>query len=1032
MRFVHLHTHSYYSMMRGTASLEALCSAMLERGMDTFALTDTNGIYGLNFFLQIAEELGIRPIVGAELRKGSRRAVVLVKDGEGYANMCRILTDLHCEPDFSLVNSLRRRHRGLFVLSDCQDFLARIRDIPDAYLELIPGRPAREKIRFAREAGLPLVATNDVHFIEASGYKVHRLLRAIDLNTKLCRIPAEELALESSWLRSPAQMMEALSHCPDAVENALDVASRCRKTWRFGEMVFPESGIADPSSVLRERCYEGARKRYESLSRKVVERIEHELSVIEEKGFAQYFLVVQDMVSQAPRTCGRGSAAASIVSYCLGITHVDPIAHNLLFERFLNPGRKDAPDIDVDFPWDERDEILEYVFRKYGKKRAAMVGNHNSFRARAAIREVAKVYGLSESEIKTITGRLADIWTLEDGEQTVRTHPKFRGVELKEPWPEVLRWARRLEGFPRNMSVHCGGVVIVPDEISRYVPVQPAPKGVSIIQWEKDQTEDSGLVKIDLLGNRSLAVIRDALRAIEENYGTRIDYADLNPLGDPETLALLASARTIGVFYVESPAMRQLQAKTGVGDFEHLVIHSSIIRPAANTFINEYVRRLRGAAYKPLHPSLGELLSETHGIMCYQEDVTKAAMAIAGFDVVKADGLRKALSKKRPFKRLARYRREFYRGALDRGVRLDTINRIWEMIMSFSGYSFCKAHSASFALVSFKSAYIKAHYPAEFIAAVISNQGGYYSTFEYVSEAKRMGLRVLLPDINESKKEYTGKGRQVRVGLMQLKGLSERAMDRILAERERGRFSSLEDFMRRVPIDPSEIRMLVKAGCFDSVSGSEGRPGLMWKLHLSSSEERDKGGMLSLFEVDAPPPPSVRGYDEATVLRHEVEVLGFLVSRHPLSLYQERLGALDYVEGEDLAGHVGERVKTVGWLVTGKTIQTRTGQPMEFVSFEDTTGIYETTFFPDAYGRFSHMLETSRPYILTGKVESDMGAVYLLVENVEPLDRSQARPPESKTAPESVGAGRAIAGSTEEAVSEAELELAARSVWGNC
>lgn len=1016
-------------MMRGTASLEALCTAMLERGMDSFALTDTNGVYGLNFFLQIAEEFGIAPILGAEVRKGRQRAVVLVKDDEGYRNMCRILTGLHCDENFSMVSSLREKHAGLFILTDCEDVAGGVKDIPDVYVELVSGQPARGKIHFARKAGIPVVATSDVHFVNASDYKLHTLLRAIDLNTKLSRLPSEELAPESAWLRSPAQMSQSFGYCPEAVENALKIASRCKKDWKFGETVFPGSNLKDPSGLLREKCYEGARKRYGHLSRDVTDRIEHELSVIEQRGFAEYFLIVQEMVNQAPRTCGRGSAAASIVSYCLGITHVDPIAHNLLFERFLNPGRKDPPDIDVDFPWDERDDILEFVFKKYGDKRAAMVANHVCLRARAAIRETAKVYGLSEAEIKTITGRLGSMWVFENGEEAVRTHPKFKDVELREPWPEILKWARALEGFPRNMSVHCGGVVIVPDEVSRYVPVQPAPKGVNIIQWEKDQTEDSGLLKIDLLGNRSLAVIRDALAAIERNYGTVIDYADLNPLEDPDTVALLARGETIGVFYVESPAMRQLQVKTGAGDFEHLIIHSSIIRPAANAFINDYVKRLKGAPYRPLHPVLDELLSETYGIMCYQEDVTKAAVAIAGFDIAKADGLRKALSKKRPFTKLAQYRKEFYEGALGRGVKSDTVSKIWDMIMSFSGYSFCKAHSASYALVSFKSAYLKAHYPAEFIAAVITNQGGYYSTFEYVSEAKRMGLQVLLPDINESEKEYTGRARHIRVGLMQLKGMTEKGIDAILAERERGEFSSLDDFMRRVDVDVSDVRLLIKAGCFDSISKEETRPGLMWRLHLTRSRARSKVDTLSLFDADVPASPSVGDYDKAAMLKQEVEVLGFLVSRHPLSLCEDRLVGLDYVKAEELVTHIGEKVKTIGWLVTGKTVYTKNDEPMEFVSFEDTTGIYEATFFPDAYRKFCHLLGVARPYILTGEVESDMGAIYFSVENVQPLDE---REPQTPPTPQAEKNGRTSTVLTGQATDDFLVELTAQRGPGYC
>jgi error-prone DNA polymerase len=412
--------------------------------------------------------------------------------------------------------------------------------------------------------------------------------------------------------------------------------------------------------------------------------------------------------------------------------------------------------------------------------------------------------------------------------------------------------------------------------------------------------------------------------------------------------------------------------------------------------------------------------------MCYQEDVTKAAMAIGGFDVVKAEDLRKALSKKRPFKKLAQYKKDFYQGALAQGVQANTIEKIWEMMMSFSGYSFCKPHSASFALLSFKSAYVKSHYPAEFIAAVITNQGGYYSAFEYVSEARRMGLEIRLPDVNESEKGYTGAGKQVRVGLMQLKGLNEKAIDAILTERKTGRFESFADFARRVALDPSDLRILIKAGCFDSISQGETRPGLMWKLHLSRSCGSREDSVLSFFDSCAPHSPSVADYDEEKMLKDEIEVLGFLVSRHPLSLYEEKIARIDCVRAGMLGAHVGKRVQTVGWLVTGKTVSTRTDEPMEFVSFEDTTAIYEATFFPEAYRRYSHLLGVSRPYLITGRVESDLGAIYLCVEKAVLLDEAASA---QEHLPCHSEAGPAVAAQRRAEPNESETALEPAIPW---
>ena len=988
--FIHLHVHSKFSFCRGASKIEELVDAALERGMPALALTDTNGVYGLVWFLQHAAERGLRPIVGAELRTKTERAVLLARNREGYATLCRLISRRHLEPDFCLTRALEGDRQHLIILSDHLPLLCALgkqNGTSLLYVELNDPRGEPPLMDFSRKSGIPVAATNDVHFVDPSDFPMHRLLRAIDLNTCLSRIPAEELAGTDRWLKPPDAMARRYPHLDKALENTVRIAGDCSAELDIGKLVFPAfetPGGSDAFEHLREECYRGAERRYGELSDSVVKRLEHELAIIKDKGFASYFLVVQDIVRQSARTCGRGSAAASLVSYCLGITHVEPITHNLFFERFLNEGRVDPPDIDIDFPWDERDDVLDYVFRKYGAERAAMIFNHVGFRARAGVREVAKVYGLPEQEIKAVTQRMGYYWSIKHLPDFVEHDPVYKDMDLKDPWPEIVRLAVKLEGYPRNMSVHCGGVVIVPDRIDRYVPMEPAPKGVRIIQWEKDQAEDAGLVKIDLLGNRSLAVIRDALAAIKENYGVVIDYDTWDPTTDPKTQDLIRRGDSVGVFYVESPAMRQLQQKCGTGDFDHLVIHSSIIRPAANKYIREYVRRLRGGAYQSLHPIMDEVLRETYGIMVYQEDVSRIAMAMAGFNASDADLLRKILSKKRAGKRLEDYREMFYRGAAARGVSRAVVDEVWEMIMSFSGYSFCKPHSASYALVSYKSCYLRAHYPAEFIAAVLTNQGGYYSPFAYVSEARRMGLDVLLPNVNESRKEYWGKDRSIRVGLMQLKGLREAALEEILEERKKRPFESLEDFLCRADIDPSDTKTLIKSGAMDSISGGATRPEMIWKA-LAWHEARASRRPIarSLFQDMQPvAPPHVPQYSARTILEHELETLDFLISRHPLTLYREPLARLRHVRGAELNKYVGRRVTTIGWWVTGKVVTTKEDEPMEFISFEDTSALYETTFFPQTYARFCHMLNRSRPYVLTGLVEEDFGAVTLTVDDV--------------------------------------------------
>lgn len=1103
-KFIHLNVHSSYSKMEGVATPHELVGAAEELGYKTLALTDTNGLYGIVFYIQAAREAGIEPIVGSEVVSGGigtgRRALLLVKSNAGYSNLCRILSERHCDPSFDLADAIHRWRDGLIVATDDDAVLLKLKreSIDDLYVEMSPGHLAHQAYALSKRTGIPPLATNRVRFITSDDHRFHKLLRAIQLNTRLSRLRPEDVCTDRNYLTTPVEMASFFPHAPHAIENTIAVASACKRDWDFRETIFPAyRSLNDDQAyrLLREMTFDGARRRYgEVTPAVVVARIEHELAVIREKRFVHYFLLVEDIVKESSLTCGRGSGAASIVSYCLRITDVDPIRHNLFFERFLNPGRVDPPDIDVDFAWDERDRIIDYVFAKFGAQRCAMVANHPSLQARAAIREVAKVYGMPDAEIGRITSRMARLWYEDAPLDAIHRHPLFKDIQLPPPWPDILDEARYLAGHFRHISLHCGGVVVVPDDIRNYVPVEIAPKGLQVIQWEKDQTEDAGLVKIDLLGNRSLAVIRDAVVAIakfkvqslkfkvSEVRREALDFLErMRPADDAATCDRIRQGDTMGCFYIESPATRLLLRKMW-GDnrypgrdtkdvFEHVVMASSIIRPAANQFAQDFVRRMHGEKWEHVHPLLKPVLDETYGVMIYQEQVTQIAMAMAGFSAYDGDQLRKVLTKKHRERKLRDYYQQFIQGARERGVPSAVVRQIWEQILSFSGYSFCKPHSASYAMVSFKSAYLRAHYPAEFIAAVISNQGGYYSTFAYISEARRMGLRVLPPDVNESEVAYTGhtivveadssastcrtappaasrscgitapprinvdvvvnvdvdvdvdeqslipststidapqiadalprscsltpcRG-YVRIGLMQLKSLNAASAEQIVGERRKsGPFISFEDFMRRVHIPPSDVKILIKAGCCDSFGLT--RPALMWRLYQLVATDTPRIRQPGLFEEEEVSPARMQDttdhhlvasqYDPQTLLRHEIETLGFLASRHPLDLHRDLLRGLRYVPAADIHRHTGRRVTMIGWLVTSKLVHTKRGEPMEFVSFEDTTAIYEATFFPDAYRRFCHMLSHVKPYVLRGKVDADHGAYTLTVEWVGLLD----------------------------------------------
>ena len=1030
--FVHLHVHSFYSLMRGVSSPEVLCREAKKAGFTHLALTDTNGFYGLINFLEAARSTGIEPIVGAEIKTAQTSAVFLARTAAGYEILSDLITRRHTEDDFQLIQSLPEKTSDLVLLGSDPELLKALRNRLECFFEVAPGPSDRKLLRAAKEMSIAPVATNDVHFAREEDYPLHRLVRAIDLNKTLGSLAPGETAAPGRRLKSAREMFAHFPNCPEALANTVKIARACHTAWDSFQTVFPHylDKNEDHFGLLISECRRGIEWRYGKTCTAIEDRLAEELDLIRSKGFVDYFLVVADIVRRRPIHCGRGSGAASLVSYLLGITHVDPIRHNLLFGRFLNPERKDLPDIDVDFPWDERDGLFEEITAHYGTRRLALVSNHVGFRARASVRETAKVFGVPAFEIKEITRRMS-YWSSRGIWEHIKSCPKFRNFPLDPPWPEIINLALRLESLPRNIGTHCGGVVLVPDRVSRYVPVQISAKGVRIIQWEKDQAEKAGLVKIDLLGNRSLAVIRDTIESVRENTAKSIDYANFNPIDDPQTREIIIRGNTMGVFYLESPAMRLLQAKAGRGDFEHAVIHSSIIRPAANRFIRQYLRRLHGEPYELLHPSLTEILAENYGILVYQEDVVQAAMALAGFSWGEADSLRKVISRKSR-EQLSDYRTRFEQGCARNGIPLQVVQSVWDMFTSFSGYSFCKPHSASYALVSFKSAYLKAHHPAEFMAAVLSNEGGYYSAFAYISEARRMGIEVKGPDINESRFSYTGRGKTIRTGFRQLKGIRKSVIEAIIEERSRGgHFSSIEDFLDRLKeqggIHAPEAAVLARSGALDSISEVWNRPQILWFMEawLNNGGRRTEDGRRKMgnggcrmeggpfaarrtgplpsqsslpspqssvpgsktLPGQAPSPqssirvPALPDFSDRRKWAHESETLGFPLSVHPLELAEFSFRPLRaaVVPASDMAAHVGEKIYMKGWPVTRKEVLTREGEEMEFFTFEDKTGIFETVFFPKPFRRFCQDLDMCHAYLLHGLVESEFDVVSLSV-----------------------------------------------------
>ena len=964
-----LHVHSSYTPLGGLCHPRELVSWAKENALETLALTDTNGFYGMHFFLESCREEGIRPIIGTEIIWENNRLVILLTSKTGYQIVCRMITEMNFDKmNKELFKEMLLSLSGDSVIfTDQKNILTFLRphySKDRLYFEATPGFFNHQDVLWAKSKNIPLLASTRSRYINPDDHFYFYLIQAIKNNTTLSALTTPHYN-SGCRLYSPLEFTGLFTPYPEAIKNTYKVAEMAQIDWTEEEIIFPEfSKMSEKECdrALFEKCQKGIHLRYNepdpALYNKVMKRLEHELQVICSKGFSSYFLVVEDIVRNSPRTCGRGSAASSLVSYLLFITHVDPIKHNLFFDRFLNPARTDPPDIDIDFPWDERDYILEYVFNKY-PGHAAMVANHNTIQGRSSLREVAKVFGIPTEEINFIAKR-------------------FPRVELNKVWKTIIFHAQKLQNLFQTLSVHPGGVVITPRAIDTYVPLQLTPKGVPVIQWEKRQTKKAKLVKIDLLGNRSLAVIRDCIKSVNINYSKNYLYQNLNPLVDEKTRKLICEGKTMGVFYIESPASRQLLERMNTWEFENIVIASSIIRPAANKYSNEFVERLHGKSFRHLHPLLKPILDETYGIMVYQEQVTMTAMALADFSSAEGNNLRKVLDKKEKKKKLADYKEQFYEGAQKKGISLKVLDMIWEMILSFSGYSFCKAHSASYAMVSYKSSYLKANYPAEFMAAVISNRGGFYSPFAYLDEARRMNIKILPPDVNYSEYEYKGRENTIRAGLMQIVGLKKKLSELIVKEKNKETYKDLKDFLNRVEPTFDDAKILVKSRSLGSLRFGVSYSEQMWQVYAHFAGLK---GMISKNVKKVL--PGVSEYNPQRIINWELGLLGGGVSFPEWALYKRALKIEGRTQARNLKDHIGKEVLLFGLYVTSKRVYTKNKEHMSFVTFSDETGLIESVLFPGVYLAFRDLLNLEDAFLIKGKVEETLGSIQLNIFEIE-------------------------------------------------
>ena len=977
----YLNAHSNFSPMGGLNTPEELLQEAERLGAKSVALTDTNGLYGIPEFLSEAKNRKIKTIIGCEVRSENFSFSVLARNRKGYEGLCLFLSRFkqhQVETAQDAAGELALHREGLVFFSFHKEFLIAMKEEKARiYFEMTRGFFTHKDVQWARQKGIPLLANNKIHYIQKEKAPYYQVLRAIDENTTLDQVNTRAYHNPFCRMQTPAELKSYFAPYPEALKNNAKIAQELDSDWFFQGNVMPgHNGLPESRCVeiLREKCLANISRRYADANRdtldKVAERLDYELEIIAHKNFSSYFLNVEEMAALCEYTCGRGSSAASLVNYLLHITHVDPIAENLLFDRFMNLDRQDPPDIDVDFPWDQRDDVLDAIFKSY-EGRAAMVANHNFLRDRSALREVAKVFGIKEDEISYTMDRL-------------------NKIELNETWQRVLAAASQVEGTLRHLGVHCGGVIVTPRPIATYVPVEISAKGLPVIHWEKDQTEMAGLIKTDILGNRGLAVIRDVINSVRLSGEADLCYQRMDPQNDPKTQELFIKGKTVGVTHFESPRCQTLLKTMGDHKLSTLSIVCSIIRPAAMTQVKELIRRFHGGRFRYLHPKLESILGATFGVMVYQEDVMRVSKALAGFTSQEGNELRKVLAKKSKNKKLLYYKEKFFKGCARSGMPSEHIEKLWSDIESFAGYSFCKPHSDSYSLVSYKSAYLKAHYPAQFMAATVSNGGGFYvgNVENYLNEARRMGVLILPPDVNLSDYEYSAGNMEIRTGLKQLKGVGRKTLDKILAQRKLGSFSSLEDFLERVDPPFHEARLLVKARCFGSLrrpnAKQDGRKlnnaELMWRVYQHNAKKK---GSLAQEKILPVLGQNIPEFPKEKMIYWEKDCLDGFVTFPSWFLYRDLLKKRFIVPSKQMKRYAGQEIVLYGQSVSTKPVRTKHQQKMAFITFSDDDGMYNATLFPNEYEEFRDILYLGGSFLLKGKVEKDFADVQLIVSDIQ-------------------------------------------------
>ena len=1065
--FVHLHNHSHYSLLDGACKIDDLIQGALQNNMSAVALTDHGVMFGAIEFYKKAERAGVKPIIGMEayiVTKGSRflkasqgtesggrrsayhHLLLLAKNETGYRNLIRLSSAGHIDGYYYKpridTEILRQYREGLVATSACAGgvisaYLASGNDAEayeaaeiykeifgdDFYVEIQNHGIEREAVvrqkapKLAKELGLKLVATNDVHYLKHEHAIPHNIMLLIPEASSTSTPDYTQLRYQTdqAYFKSSQEMAALFEDYPEAIRSTVEINEKINLRLDLRRNFMPrfpipkEAGASTLEEYFDTLARDGFARRYSDPSEILLSRLEHELRVIKEMGYAGYFLIVQDFI-RAARSMGvsvgpgRGSAAGSIVSYSLEITNVDPIKYDLLFERFLNPDRVSMPDIDVDFADDKREEVIKYVKDKYGADSVSQIITFGTLSARAVLKDVGRVLGVPLSTIDSITKQIpveqGKVRPLADALETI---PELKWVkESSDPKIRMLIDASLvLEGMNRNASTHAAGVVIAPGSISDYVPLFKTPQTEVMTQYNMKDLEAAGLLKMDFLGLRTLTVIENALAMIATNYGIKIDIDNL-PENDQKTFELFGSGNTVGVFQFESAGMQDWLRKLKPTSISDLVAMNALYRPGPMEMIGDFIARKNGEQkISYVHPKLAPVLKETYGVIVYQVQVMRIASEVAGFTLAKADLMRRAMGKKDKVL-MATMKKEFVEGAVKLGTAKRSAEEIFELIEKFASYGFNKSHSVAYSVIAYQTAYLKAHYTAEFMAATLSSEiGDTDKIVKLIDDCHRNGIEVLPPDVNESGKNFQVVRGAIRFGLVAIKNVGEGAIEHVVAARERGgKFENLFDFCRRVDlkqVNRKTLESLIQAGAFDSLSGH--RAQYLENLDRAVSygqaiQESSMNGQSSLFDAMAqggqtvryPPMVNAEQWSELDRLMREKAVLGFFVSGHPLMKYERELREFTNIHLGHLSGFkTGSTVRAGGIITSVKKKIDKRNNTMAFVTIEDFSGKADCIVFSDPYAKYQQLLRLDAMVLVVGKGEANGDSLKILVNEVHPI-----------------------------------------------